>query len=324
MKTSVASIAYGHVLAVLAALVAPTAAGADYPSRPIRYVVGFAPGGINDVLARVVGQKLTETLGQPVIIDNRPGAGGNVAAELVARATPDGYTLCAISTAHPISHFLYPKLNYDLERDLAPVTGLASATMIVVVHPVIPARNVADLVNWARSNRFAYASAGVGALSHLSMEIFRRAVGVEATHVPYKGAGPATSDLLGGQVQAMANAIPDLLPHVRSGRLRALGTMGDKRHRLLPETATFAEQGHPGLVISSWTGIATTAGTPQVLIERLAAEITRIVRAPDVSERWHAQGFEPMGGSPADLAAHLRRELARYGKAVRESGARAE
>jgi tripartite-type tricarboxylate transporter receptor subunit TctC len=308
----------------LAAVLAAVATAADYPTRPIRYVVGFAPGGINDILARIVGQKLNEVWGQTVIVDNRPGAGGNLAAELVAKSTADGYTIMNISTAHAISQTLYAKLNYSLARDLTPVVVLGSSPLIMVVNAGIPAKNVAELVDWAKKNRLIYASGGIGVISHLSMEMFKVAAKIDATHVPYKGVGPAVPDLISGQAHVMVNAIPELLPHTKGGKLRVIGAMTEKRHPFIPDVPTFIEQGYKEFVMGNWTGIIAPAGTPKSVVNKLAAEMTRILRAPEMTERLVQMGVDPLGGTPEEFGRLIRSETARFGKAVKESGAKAE
>lgn len=314
------SIALLGVASVLAA----EANAADYPTRPIRYVVAFAPGAINDIVARIVGQKLNEAWGQPVIVDNRPGAGGNVGAEVVAKATPDGYTILNISSAHTIAQSLYPRLGYSLERDLTPVVVLASSPLIMTIHPGIPARNVAELVAWAKKNRMVYASGGVGVISHLSMELFKQAAGIDATHVPYKGGGPGAIDVAAGHVHLMTNTIPTLLPFVKAGKVRVLGIMAEKRHRLLPDVPTFIEQKYKDFVMGNWIGIVAPTGTPRPIVNKLAAEVTRIVRSPDVGERFSHEGLDALGGTPEEFARLIRSEIERFGKAVKASGAKVD
>ena len=315
-----------RVLAIgFAGLTAAQAAdAADYPARPMRYIVGFAPGGINDILARIVGQKLNESWGQTVIVDNRPGAGGNLAAGIVAKSSADGYTFMNISTAHAISQTLYAKLDYSLERDLAPVAVLGSAPNIMVVNAGIPAKSVAELVDWAKKNRLIYASGGIGVISHLSMEMFKVAAKIDATHVPYKGVGPAVPDLISGQAHLMVNAIPELLPHTKGGKLRVIGSMTEQRHPFIPDVPTFIEQGYKEFVMGNWTGIVAPAGTPKPVLNKLAAEVTRIIRSPEISKRLIDQGVDPLGGTPEEFGKLIRAETARFGKAVRESGAKAE
>ena len=308
----------------LTAALAAVANAADYPARPLRYIVGFAPGGINDILARIVGQKLNESWGQAVIVDNRPGAGGNLAAGIVAKSIADGYTFMNISTAHAISQTLYAKLDYSLERDLAPVVVLGRSPNIMVVNAGIPAKSVAELVDWAKKNRLIYASGGIGVISHLSMEMFKVATKIDATHVPYKGVGPAVPDLISGQAHVMINSIPELLPHTKGGKLRVIGSMTEKRHPFIPDIPTFIEQGYKEFVMGNWTGIVAPAKTPKNIIDKLATEITRIIRTPEMTERLVQMGVDPMGGTPEEFGKLIRAETARFGKAVRESGAKAE
>ena len=317
---------YPQYLLGALALVASTgnALAADYPVRPIRYIVGFAPGGINDILARIVGQKLTDAWGQPVIVDNRPGAGGNLAAGLVAKSTPDGYTFMNISTAHTISQSLYSKLDYSLERDLAPVVVLGNSSLIMVIHAGLSAKNVGELVTWAKGNRLVYASGGVGVISHLAMEMFKVAAKIESTHVPYKGVGPAVPDLISGQSHVMVNAIPELMPHTKGGRLRVLGAMTEKRHPFIPEVPTFIEQGYKEFVMGNWTGIVAPAKTPRATVDKIAAEVTRIIRSADISKRLTDQAVDPLGGTPDEFGKLIRAETARFGLAVKASGAKAD
>jgi tripartite-type tricarboxylate transporter receptor subunit TctC len=304
--------------------VAGLAHAADFPTRPIRYVVAFAPGGVNDILARIIGQKLTESWGPAVIVDNRPGAGGNLGAEIVAKSTADGYTILNISTAHTISQTLYPKLNYSLERDLVPVVQLGSSPLIMTINPGIPAKNVGEFVAYAKKNRVIYASGGIGVISHLSMEMFKLAAGIDMTHVPYKGAGPGSAAVIGGEAQLMTNAIPEMLPHAKAGKLRVLGIMAEKRHPFIPDIATFPEQGYKDFVMGNWVGIVAPAGTPKAVVGKMAAEVTRIINSPDVSKRLSDQGFDPIGGTPEQFGKIIRSEVARFGEAVKASGAKAE
>jgi tripartite-type tricarboxylate transporter receptor subunit TctC len=324
MTTNLLRYTFGASLLVLAAALGASASAAGYPERPIRYLVGFAPGGINDLLARIVGQKLNEAWGQPVIVDNRPGAAGNLAAEIVAKSSPDGYTIMNISTAHAISQTLYAKLGYSLERDLAPVVVLGSSPLFMAVTLSLPVKNVAELVAWAKSNRLTYASGGVGVISHLSMEMFKVAAKIDATHVPYKGVGPAVPDLISGQCQVMANAVPELFPYVKAGKLRAIGVMTEKRHPFMPDVPTFIEQGYKEFVMGNWTGIVAPAGTPKAVTQKLAAEATRILRTPDVNDKLTQQGFDPIGGTPEEFGKLIHAEVIRFGKAVKASGARAD
>jgi tripartite-type tricarboxylate transporter receptor subunit TctC len=297
---------------------------AEYPIHPIRYLVGFAPGGINDIMARIVGQKLSEAWGQQVIVDNRPGAGGNLAAELLAKSNPDGYTFMNISTAHAISQTLYTKLNYKLERDLTPVVVLGNSPLIMVINAGLPAKTVPELVELAKKRKLTYASGGAGVISHLGMEMFKVAAHIDVTHVPFKGVGPAIPALLSGEAHMMMNAIPELLPYTKDGKLRVIGSLTEKRHPFIPDVPTFTEQGYKDFVMGNWTGIVAPAHTPKPIIDKLSAEITRIIRAPDMSKKLLDMGVDPLGGTPAEFGKLIHAETIRFGKAVRDSGAKAD
>ena len=324
MATFRALMGRGLTACALMATCQAGALAADYPVRSLRYVVAFGPGGLNDVVGRVFCQKMSEAWGQPVIVDNRPGAGGNLGAELVARSTPDGHTMLSISTAHAIGQTLYQNLNYGLERDLASVSILGSAPLMTVVHPSVPAKTVPELIAHAKSNRLAYASGGVGVISHLSMEMFKRAARIDLTHVPYKGGGPALIDLLAGQVQVHSNDIGLLLGSVRGGKLRAIGMMTEKRHSLQPDVPTYIEQGHKDFVMGNWIGVVVPAGTPRAAIDKLSAEFARIAKQQDVVKRFADQGFDTTGTTPDAMAATVKQEIVRFGAAVKASGAKAD
>lgn len=299
-------------------------AAASYPNRPIRYLVAFAPGGINDIMARIVAERLNQSWGQAVIVDNRPGAGGNLAAGILARTNPDGYTFMNISTAHTISQTLYAKLDYNLERDLAPVTVLGNSPLIMVVTPTLPVKNVADFVNWAKGNKMTYASGGVGVISHLSMEMFKVAAKIPGTHVPFKGVGPAVPTLMSGETHTMINAIPELLPFAKGGKLRVIASLTEKRHPMVPDVPTMIEQGYKEFVMGNWTGIVAPVKTPKPIIDKLATEITRILKAPEMTQKLADMGVDAWGGTPEDFGKLIRSEVARFGKAVKESGAKAD
>ena len=300
------------------------ASSIPYPTRPIRYVVSFAPGGLNDILARIVGQKLAESWGQPLIVDNRPGAGGNLGTELVAKSVPDGYTILNISTAQVISQSLYAKLGYNLERDLAPVVLLAYTPLVVTVHNGIAAKAVPDLVAVSKNIKMVNASGGHGTISHLAGEMLKRAVGFDATHVPYKGNGPAIPDMMSGQAHLLINGIPDLLPAIKSGRVRAIAMAADKRHPLLPEVSTMAEQGYKDFSLGNWVGIVMPTGTPKPIINKMYTEVARLMKLPDVAEKVAQQGFDPAVSSPEEFGKRIKAETARFAKAVKESGARVD
>jgi tripartite-type tricarboxylate transporter receptor subunit TctC len=314
-----------RVALLLAAIaVCAPAQAQNYPTRPIRYVVGFQPGGLNDIVARIIGQKLADTWGQPVIIDNRPGAGGNLGTELVAKSTPDGHTILNISTAQVISQSLYAKLGYSLERDLAPVALLVYTPLVVTVHNGIGAKTVSDLVAAAKTTKIVHASGGHGTISHLAGEMLKGAIGFNATHVPYKGNGPAVIDMMSGQANLLINGVPDLLPTIKSGRIRAIATMADKRHPNLPDVSTMAEQGHKDFVLGNWVGVVMPTGTPKPIIDKMYTELARQMKLPDVAEKIAQQGFDPAVSSPDDFARRIKSEIARFAKAVKESGARVD
>jgi tripartite-type tricarboxylate transporter receptor subunit TctC len=316
---------YGLLAAMAAVVLTPLAGiAADYPTRAIRYVVAFGPGGLNDVVGRVFCQKLNEAWGQPVIVDNRPGAGGNTGAELVARSTPDGYTMLSISTAHAIGQTLYQKLGYSLERDLVPVSILGSSPLITVVNAGVPVKSVPELAKYAKANKIAYASGGVGVISHLSMEMLKQAGGFDATHVPYKGGGPALVDLLAGQVQFHSNDIGLVLPGIKSGKLRPIGMMTEKRHPLVPNVPTYIEQGFKDFVMGNWIGVVVPKGTPQPVIDKLSMEFARIAKLPDVVARFADQGFDTSGLDAKQAAALVKKEIVRFGAAVKASGAKVD
>jgi tripartite-type tricarboxylate transporter receptor subunit TctC len=308
----------------LAAGTASAAQSTEYPARPIRYLVGFAPGGINDLMARIVGQKLHEAWGQQVIVDNRPGAGGNLAAEVLAKSNPDGYTFMNISTAHAISQTLYTHLNYSLERDLTPVVVLGNSPLIMVVNAGLPVKSVPELIELAKKRKLVYASGGAGVISHLGMEMFKVAAKIDVTHVPFKGVGPAIPALLSGESHMMMNAIPELLPYTKDGKLRVIGSLTEKRHPFIPDVPTFIEQGYKDFVMGNWTGIVAPAKTPKPVINKLATEITRIIRTPEMSQRLIDMGVDPMGGTPEEFGRLIRSETVRFGKAVKDSGAKAD
>jgi tripartite-type tricarboxylate transporter receptor subunit TctC len=311
-------------------LIASFAVGAslaqDYPSKPVRIVVPFSPGGSTDVLARIVGQKLTERSGQPVIIENRAGAGGNIGAEQVARSAPDGYILLLGGVPHAISASLYSKLPYDLARDLAAVAEIASFPSAIVLHPSLPANSVKELIALARARpgQLSFGSAGNGSPNHLSLELFQTMAGVRMVHVPYKGSGQLVGDLLAGQVQLASMGLPVAVPHVQSGKLRAIAVTGASRSPLLPEVPTVSEAGLPGFEVTSWYGVFAPAGLPADIVAKLNSEIGSAVTAAEVKERLAALGAEPSVKSPDQFGRYVRQEITKWAKVVKDSGAKAE
>lgn len=316
------------LLALCAGVAAAAAAPAqNYPNRPIRIIAQFTPGTSTDILARVIGGKLTEAWGQQVVVDNRPGAGGVIGTELGAKAAPDGYTLTmAVSSGFGINPTLYAKLPYDAIRDFAPITNIALTPQTLVAHPGYAAKTVKELVTLAktRPGQLNYASLGSGSTSHLTMEMFRSAAGIQLNHIPYKGSPAAHAELFSGQIPVMFDAIPAVLPHVKSGRLRGLGIATLRRSPYLPEVPTIAESGYPGFEAVGWIGIAAPAKTPAPVLDRLNAEIVRIIRSPEMKERLATLAFTPVGDTREQFARFIKAEIAKWGKAVRESGAKAE
>ena len=263
-----------------------TGSGQAYPNKPIRILVAYTPAGTTDILARIVGQKLTEAWGQPVIVDNRPGANGNIGTEIAARATPDGYTiLMATAATHSINNTLYPKLTWDAVRDFAPIGLVALVPNILVVNNALPVKSVKDLIAYARANpgKLAHGSPGNGSTSHLSMELFKSLTGTKMTHVPYKGSAPVLADVLSGQIALTMDNIPVYLPHARAGKIRALAVSSRERAAAAPDLPTAEEAGVPGLVAVSWFGLAAPARAPQRVVDQLSKETARILKLPDVS-----------------------------------------
>jgi tripartite-type tricarboxylate transporter receptor subunit TctC len=314
--------------AALAAPLLASAQAAAYPdNKPIRLIVPAAPGGGADFLARIVGQKLGEGLGQTVVVDNRAGASGTIAADNTAKAAPDGHTLLmGQSTSIVIAPHMYGKLGYDTLRDLAPIAMVAQVPNIVVVHPSVPASSVKELIALAKAKPelLNFGSSGNGAPSHLAGEMFKTAAGVKMTHVPYKGAGPAVNDLLAGQIQVMFAPIVAVLPQVKAGRLKALAVTSAARSPAAPELPTLAESGLAGYEISSWFGLFAPAGTPQPVIDRIQREVAKTLQSADVRERFAKEGAEPVASTPAETAAYVKSEYAKYGRIVKDNGIKAD
>jgi tripartite-type tricarboxylate transporter receptor subunit TctC len=305
----------------LALLAGATAAHAQqYPSKPIRFIVPFPPGGGNDTIARMIGQRLTAATGQQVIVDNRPGAGGAIGAEAAARAAADGYTMFLAGVAtHGINPNLRRKLPYDPVRDFDAVTLIASAPLLVVVHPSLPVKSVKDLIALARTrpDQVNYASNGNGSSSHLAVEMFRMMTGTRMVHIPYKGLSSALTDLLSGEVQMMFSSAVAMLPHVKAGRLRAVAMTGGKRSSVIPDIPTVAEAGVPGYETGSWYGVVVPAGTPRPAIDRLAQEIGAIVKSAEINKRLVSEAVIPVGSTPQEFDAHIKQELARWAKVIK-------
>ena len=299
----------------------------DYPAHPIRLIVGFPVGQSSDILCRLIGAKLAEVWGQQVVIDNRPGAGGSIGTEMGAKAPADGYTLTmAASGPHGINPSFYPKLGYDAVKDFAPITDMASVAQTMVVNPSSQVKSVADLVALAKAKpgQVNHASPGNGTTSHLTMEMFKTAAGIRMTHVPYKGSPPAFNDIIGGQITVMFDAMPAVLPFVRSGKLKAIAVSTAKRSPFLPDLPTIAESGYPGFDTMGWIGLVAPAGTPEPILEKLNLEVVRIINSRETKERFAAMAFEPIGDTRSEFSAFIKSEIAKWGKAVRDSGARAD
>jgi len=311
-----------------ALLGAPSAlAQAPFPTKPVRLVVPFPAGGTTDILARAAAQKLSETLGQQVIVDNRPGAGGNIGAELVAKAPADGYTLLMGTVGtHAINPSLYAKMPYDHVKDFAPVILVAGVPNVLVVNPDLPFKTVADVVAYAKANpgKLNFASSGSGTSIHLSGELFKVMAGVQMTHVPYKGSAPALTDVIGGQVQLMFDNLPSALPQIKGGKLRAVAVTSTTRAAALPDVPTVAESGLPGFESSSWFGILAPAGTPKDIIAKINTDVQKWLSTPEAKEKLLGQGAIAAGGSPDDFAKHIQAETAKWAKVVKESGAKVD
>ena len=296
----------------------------EYPAKPIRLIAPFAPGGASDVLARIAGQKLNERLGQPVVVENRTGAGGNIGAEQVARAAPDGYTLLMGGVPHAISVSLYPKLGYDLVKDLSAIAEVASFPSMIVLHPSLPARSVKELIALAKARpaQLNFGSAGNGSPNQMALELFKTTAGVSMTHIPYKGAGQVVGDLLAGQLQLASMGFPVAMPHVKAGKLRAIAVTSAARSPLLPELPTVAEGGLAGFDVTSWYGVFGPAALPREIVNKLNAEIGRGINAPDLKERLTALGAEPSTKNPDEYARYVRDEIVKWAKVVKASGAK--
>lgn len=293
----------------------------NYPTRPVRFIVPFAPGGNTDVQGRLIAQKLTEVWGQQFVIDNRGGAGGTLGVDMAAKAPPDGHTLVLASYGNIlVGPALYRKLPYDPVKDLAPVILVSTPPGLLVVNSALPVKNVKDLIAYGRANpgKLNYGSAGNGVWNHLFGELFNVMAKIDMAHVPYKGTAPAVTDLLGGQVQVVFSPFPTAMPHVKSGRLRALAVTDDKRSPIFPGIPTVAESGLPGYAAASWFAVLAPAGTPRPIVDKLNREINRILTEPEVKAAFVADGSEPVGGSPEDLAKSIRAGVAKWGKLVRD------
>ena len=318
---------FRSLLAVLLTSAAVQAAAQSYPAKAVRIVVPFPPSGAADLLTRALGSKLGEAWGQPVVADNRPGAGGNIGAEAVARSAPDGYTLLmAAVTTHAVSMSLYSKLGYDVEKDLAPVTLVANVPHILVAHPSVPGKTLGEVISFlkAQGGKVNFASQGNGTLSHLEFELMKSMAGFSASHVPYKGSAPALADLLAGNVVLLFDSIPSALPQVRAGKLKGIAVASSRRSSVLPDLPTVSEGGLAGFAADNWFGIMAPAGTPAAIVAKLNADLIRAIDSAEVKEIVARQGGELMASTAQEMAAQIKSDREKWGRVVRESGAKIE
>ena len=309
---------------LFAAALAPAALAQDYPSKPVRFVVGFTAGGATDVAARIVAQRLSESLGRTFVVDNRPGASGLIGAELVAKAPPDGYTLLvAPQTSQAVAPSLYGKIAYDPVRDFVPITIIASSPLLVTVHPSVPVKSIKELIALARARpgEVTFGSGGPGSAPHMAGELMNIEARVKMVHIPYKGEAPGVRDLLAGQITFIASTFPPLLPHVRAGKLRSLAVTSLQRAPTLPEIPTAAESGLPGFDVAAWFGMFAPAGTSPEIIKKLHADVVRVISSPDVKEKIAVQGLFVVANTPDETATFLKAEIAKWARVVKISGA---
>jgi tripartite-type tricarboxylate transporter receptor subunit TctC len=315
-----------RIVAAFALAVAATSAPAQqYPSKPVRLIVPFAPGGGSDFTARLIAQRLSERLGQTFLVDNRPGAGGNLGAEQVVRSPADGYTLLLISASYTVNPSVY-KLTFDAINDITPIVQVSGGPYVVAVHPSVPANTLAEFVALAKKepDKLAYGSAGNGSIMHVSSEYLLHSAGIRVLHVPYKGTGPALSDTIAGNLQLVLGAVPTTLPHVKAGKLRALAVTTKKRIAAAPEIPTVAESGYPDYEVTNWHGLIGPKGMPGAIVERLNREVNDAIHGAEMKKQLATDGLEPAGGTPADFAAILKNEAARWAKVVQEAGIKLE
>jgi tripartite-type tricarboxylate transporter receptor subunit TctC len=319
-------IALAAFTAASLALAASAALAQNYPAKPVRIIVPFAAGGPADIYARFIGQRLQEALGQPFVIENKPGAGSVIGTDFVAKSPADGYTLLMMSNTHTVNESLIPNKPFELMRDFAPVTPINYSDLVLVVHPSVPANNLKELIALAKSKPHAlnYASSGPGTPYHMAGELFKAMADIDVVHVPYKGSSGARTDMLGGQVQMMFDAITTMAPNVRAGKLKAFGTTGKVRSSVLPEVPTVSEAGVPGYEATIWLGIMAPANTPKAIVDKLNAEIQKIISRADVRKAWQEQGAEPMLMSPEQFGQYMREDIVKWAKVVKISGAKVD
>jgi tripartite-type tricarboxylate transporter receptor subunit TctC len=320
-RRRVTALVFAH--ATLCAIVLPAAAQ-SYPAKPVRYIIAFPPGGSNDILARIIGARMTEAMGQTVIVDNRPGGGANIGAEAIARAPADGYTIGNISATHTINATLYPKLAYDVLKDYTPITRVAEIPLLLAAHPVVPAKGPRELIALTHKRKLSYGSSGIGTPGHLAAEMLRGYGARDLQHVPYKGAGPAGVDLMSGNIELLFNNMPELVPFVKAGKMRAIAVTSVKRDPVLPDTESMIEAGFAGFDLGNWVAIVGPAGIPKDVVSRLNSEIGKILREPATREKIAAQGFNIVTSTSDELGAYIRSEHEKWGKLVKVSGAKVE
>lgn len=321
---------YKLSVAVLAAaaFIAPTAAPAQesYPNKPIHMILPFPPGGVTDLLARALAEKLATRLGQPVVVENKPGAGTVLASDLVARAAPDGYTILMAASSLGTAPLIYDKVNYDAVKSFAPITQVASVVHVLEVSPKLPVKNVKELIAYAKANpgKLSYASTGTGTSTHLEGELLKSMAGIDMVHVPYKGSGPALTELVGGQLGVMIDALGSSGPFIKSGKLRALAVTTAKRSQSIPELPTLSEAGVPGYEAMPWLGLVAPAGTPQPVIDRLYKETSKVLEEPQMKERFKGWGLDIIGNSPAEFSAFIKRDIDQWSRVIKGANIKGE
>ena len=308
------------------AIAATAAAAQEYPARPIRYIVPQAPGGSSDTLARMITQRVGDGLGQPLIVDNRPGATGIIGAEVVAKANPDGHTLLQAATSHATNPAMQAKLPYDSVRDFTPMSLLSQQPNIWIVNPSLPVKTIKELIAYvkARPGQLNFGSSGTGGSQHLAGELLKSSAGLDMTHIPYKGSPPALIDLLAGRISIMSSTMPPVLPHLRTGKVRALAVTSARRSPALPDVPTVAESALPGYEAIAWQGLLAPAGTPRAIVSRIHAEFARVLKQPEITSRLAEQGFDPVASTPEWFAAYIKSEIAKWSKVIRAAGIKGE
>jgi tripartite-type tricarboxylate transporter receptor subunit TctC len=328
MKTLMNAVRVAALAAATSALFAGAAQAQAYPAKPVKIVVPYAPGGPNDIVARLLAEKLTASTGQTFLVENKPGGGSNIGAEAVAKSPPDGHTLLVAATSHSINMTLFPKenLKYDLLKDFAPVSLLMTGPLVLVTHPALPVKNVKEFVALAKTKagKMSFGSSGNGASTHLAGEMLNAAAGIQTIHVPYKGSGPALTDLMGGQIDFMVDTMISAMPFVTSGKLRALATTGKTRSPVLPDVPTLAEQGYPGFEAVAWIGLLAPAKTPPEVVAKLNAEVRKVLEQPEVRGRLSVQGFAAEWQKPEAFSAYMAREVQKWGAIVRSANVKVE